>query len=234
MLHILVCALGGDDLLDVCLASVAKYAGSDYRLHVRYVPTDSTDPADHGRTINLWRQQQPVSNEDIVALMDPDCVLLSDWWRREMERAFALVSAGVWGAGSKEDFGPRVHASMMCVRGWLWNQPTFGFTPCPDPRERTWRDTGGLFCLSAVEAGWRVLPVERGEDWHGASAYWPSLYRNRLWDHCHERGPMWSHLGGGTHSDPTRLTWLQRLHRYKQIKQRHRWLAAVKAHLACS
>lgn len=245
MIHFCIVTLGSGDLRDMCVASIAKYAGQNVSVNQVPLPSDTCDPRAHGQAIDEWRRtwKGAIKDTDIVCVMDPDCILLSVWWRIELERAFADWShadsyVGIWGAGSKEDFGPRVHASMMCVQGKLWNQAEWGFAPCTDPRERTWRDTGGLFCLWAVDHGWRVRPVERGPDWQGASAYWPFPYRNRLWDepfyYYHERAPMWSHLGGGTHSDPQRLTWWQRYKRRKQIKQRHRWAGAVKEHLKWS
>lgn len=225
-IHMLICALGGDDLLPVCLASVVTY--TRITPDIRYIPVNTTDPCEHGRTIDTWRQESLayVKDEDVVAIVDPDVVLLSHQWQHEVKRAFANPAVGVWGAGSQEDFGPRVHASMLCVRGALWRDPGTGplssFVPCLDPRERVWRDTGGMFCLGAVMAWWAVQPVERGPDWHGASAYW------------HEGIPMWSHLGGGTHSDPARLTWWQRLRRRQAIQQRYRWRTAAWQHLQCS
>lgn len=239
MLHVLICALGSDDLLDLCLDSLAKFAGGNYAPHVLYLPLNTTDPAEHGRTIDGWRQQmqrtQVIRDDDVVVIMDPDVALLSSQWRVELERAFADPKVAIWGAGAKEDFGPRVHASMMALRGAYWNERwalNYTFEPCRDPRERTWRDTGGLICMWAQATGWKVQPLERGPDWHGVSAWWgmhtyPAL-RMFYGSPIMQPIPLWAHLGGGTHSDPERMTRVQRLLRWRQVQRRQRFIAAVR------
>src|SRR3990167_6619637 len=121
MLHFCIITLGCEDLVELALASIKKYAG-DCVGDVGTLPADTTDPAMHGRAIDLWRARHgPVADDDLVVVMDPDVVILSVWWRIEMERAFRPDQIGIWGAGSAEDFGPRVHVSMMAIRGKLWN-----------------------------------------------------------------------------------------------------------------
>lgn len=240
IIHFLIVQLGGQDLVDLALASIAKYAPTS-TVNVVPLPLTITDPAAHGRAIDQWREtyQGPVLDSDVVVLMDPDVVILSEQWRVKLDHAFADdMHIGIWGAGAAEDFGPRVHASMMAIRGKVWNTIKRSFTPCRDPREREWRDTGGLYCLWATDAGWPVEPLERGPDWHGASAWWgmkwhtaPTIAGMYNW---REPVPLWSHLGGSSHSDPTRMTWWQRVKRVRQIRRRREWITAVKEHLSCS
>src|SRR5882672_610611 len=91
-------------------------------------------------------------------------------------------------------------------------------------------------CANAI--GLTVQPLERGPDWHRASAWWGmktkvtiTTYDGKRWP-IKEPVPLWSHLGGGTHSDVTRLSWWQRQRRRRAIRQRRRWIAAVKQVLA--
>ena len=221
MIHFCIITLGCADLVELALASIKKYAG-DCVGDVGTLPADTTDPAMHGRAIDLWRARHgPVADNDIVVIMDPDVVILSDEWRREMIATFSNPRIGIWGAGSAEDFGSRVHASMMAIRGKLWNKLPVTFAPGNDPE---WRDTGGNYCKWATWGDWILKPIERGADWHGFSAWksyrWPPV-------------PLWAHLGGGSHSDPTRLTWLQRVRRRQAIRERERFKRVVREHL-CS
>ena len=223
MIHFCIVTLGGRDLVRLCQASLKKYSGFETRWSFpslsQWTPFDTTD---HGLMLDHWRTEMKglIRDIDLVVIMDPDCVLLVFRWRHEIDRVFKDSTIGIWGAGSTEDFGPRVHASMMVIRGELWNTLDRSFTPCTDPREQTWRDTGGLYCMFAKAAGWQLKPIERGPDWHGVSAWWSGST------------PLWAHLGGGTWSDPTRMTWWQRIRRRKAIQQRRRFIAAVEEHLA--
>lgn len=218
MIHFLLVTLGGEDLLALALASIDRYAG-DCEVDIVRLPADTTDPFAHGHAIDFWRERQKfgVKDTDAVCIMDPDVVILSEWWRREVDRVLFDEndgSVGIWGAGSAEDYGPRIHASMMVIRGRLFNDLIRSFAPCLDPREREWRDTGGLYCMWAKDAGWRLNPVERGQDWHGFAAW-----------------GTWTHLGGGSHSDPTRMTTWQRLRQWKAIARRRTFIKAVTEHL---
>ena len=225
MIHFCIITLGCADLVELALASIKKYAG-DCVGDVGTLPADTTDPAMHGRAIDLWRARHgPVADNDIVVIMDPDVVILSHWWRLEMDAAFSNLRVGIWGAGSREDFGPRVHASMMAIRGKLWNYsldiPAYTFVPKGDG---AWRDTGGRFCCEATCDWWLLKPVERGRDWLGEFSCWrETTYQTGA--------PMWTHLGGGSHSDPSRLTWPQRIRRWRAIRERERFKRVVKEHL---
>ena len=225
MIHFCIITLGCADLVELALASIKKYAGNCVG-DVGTLPADTTDPVMHGRAIDLWRARHgPVADDDIVVIMDPDVVILSGGWRREMESAFSDPRIGIWGAGSAEDFGPRVHASMMAIRGKLWNELPVTFTPGND---KNWRDTGGNYCKWATWGNWVLKPIERGLDWHEFSA-WGWCYGSQT-NWCK---PAWVHLGGGSHSDPTRLTWLQRMRRWRAIRERERFKRLVREHL-CS
>lgn len=231
--HFIICTLGSADLVQLCLHSIRRFGGN-CMVDIVDLPADTTDPAAHGYALNQWRQTYDgqVADDDVVVIMDPDCALLSAQWRIEMERAFSAPHVAIWGAGAQEDFGPRVHASMMCIRGSFWNRRwmlNYGFVPCPDAREYKWRDTGGLVCMWAKAIGLTVQPLERGPDWHGASAWWGM---KPVPSEAFMPAPLWSHLGGGTHSDVTRLTWWQRQRRRRAIKQRRRWIKAVQTLLS--
>jgi hypothetical protein len=233
--HFVVCTLGSADLVAVCVASIEKFGG-DAQLHLIQLPDSAyLNPLAHGRALDQWRnaiedRAIPISDHDVVVIMDPDCAILSPQWRPVMEKAFANdPHLGVWGAGSREDFGPRVHPSMMVIRASLFVRLTSSFQP---RGEGDWRDTGGWYCKCVVAGGWRVTPVERahGWDWHGASAWydpWVKLSLRTLWDHGIAPMPLWSHLGGGTHTDVSRLTWWQRQARRPAIRRRRRWVAEV-------
>lgn len=224
-LHFLIVQLGSEDLMEVALASIDRFAG-ECNVDIVKLPDNTSSPRAHGEAIDHWRRHQQVSvmDSDVVVLMDPDVVLLSDYWRKELDLAFKNPLIGIWGAGSREDFGPRVHASMFAVRGSIFNTLERSFTPCLDLRERIWRDTGGLYCMWVKYAGWDLKPVERdhASDWCDEFSQW------RAFDGTPPEPPMWSHLGGGSHSDPKRLTWWQRQRRHRQIAQRRRWLRAAK------
>ncbi len=218
MIHFLLVTLGSRDLIELALASIDKYAG-ECEADIVDLPKDTTDPAAHGRAIDFWRHRQKIGirDTDLVAIMDPDCALLSEWWRREVDAAFVDSQVGIWGAGNAAAWGPRVHASMMVIRGQLFNNYEYSFIPqSADPR---WRDTGGNYCRLASGA-WKIIPVEQAHDWHGFSA-WGS----------------WTHLGGGSHSDVTRMTWKQRYlvpWRRRAIWKRKRFKRAVREHLKTS
>lgn len=237
MIHFCIVTLGSDDLLELSVASIQKYVSTPHTVESIHLPLNTDDPREHGRAIDEWRQHTRglVWERDTVVIMDPDVAILSLWWERQLEIDLYEKNpdnVGIWGAGSTEDFGPRVHASMMAIRGKLWNGPPGSFNPCTDPRERTWRDTGGLYCMWAKAAGWELRPVERGSDWHGFSAwYWSASIDTMMvkGTMCH---PLWTHLGGGSHSDPARMTWLQRIKRYRAVRERERWKRLVHEHLA--
>ena len=216
MVHFLIVQLGSQDLMEVALASIDRYAG-DCNVDVVKLPDATTDPGAHGRAIDHWRrfQQVAVLDRDIVVIMDPDVILLSEQWRVSLDLAFADRTVGVWGAGNTQRWGPRVHAHMMAIRGGTFNTLERSFTPCLDLREQTWRDTGGLYCMWVASTGQEVRPVEQGPNWSSAAAWWDGDI------------PLWAHLGGGSHSDVSRLTWQQRLSpwRYKEIKKRRQFLA---------
>ena len=195
--HFVVCALGGQDLLEACIASIDTFGGEATTLDVIKLPDDTTDPAAHGRAFDQWRAAHRVMPPgDVIVLMDPDCALLSHGWRRELERAMALPEVGLWGAGSTKDYGPRVHASLCAIRGDLWNTSAATFLPIG---AGPWRDTAG-------------------------SAAWWAMERQRLWS-----APrlLWSHLGGGSHSDPLRMTPWQRVKRWRRVQGRRIWREAV-------
>ena len=220
--HFVVCALGGQDLLEACIASIDTFGGEATTLDVIKLPDDTTDPAVHGRAFDQWRAAHRVMPPgDVIVLMDPDCALLSHGWRRELERAMALPEVGLWGAGSTKDYGPRVHASLCAIRGDLWNTSAATFLPIG---AGPWRDTAGHYCQQAAQLSWRVLPYERGVDWVGGSAAWWAMERQRLWS-----APrlLWSHLGGGSHSDPLRMTPWQRVKRWRRVQGRRIWREAV-------
>ena len=145
MIHFCIITLGCADLVELALASIKKYAG-DCVGDVGTLPADTTDPAMHGRAIDLWRARHgPVADNDIVVIMDPDVVILYETWRMELDRAFANPQVGIWGAGSTEDFGPRVHASMMAIRGEVWNTLDRSFVPTDNPYP--YQHTGRLFLI---------------------------------------------------------------------------------------
>ena len=222
MIHFLLVTLGGRDLVELALASIDKYAG-ECEVDLVDLPKDTTDPWAHGRAIDFWRQRQKVGirDSDLVAIMDPDCVILSEWWRKEVDQAFSDPTVGIWGAGSQKDWGPRVHASMMVIRGKLFNNYEYSFMP--QSLDTRWRDTGGNYCRLASGA-WKVMPVERGPDWHRFSAWW----------YGDSHAPLWTHLGGGSHSDVTRMTWKQRYFvpwRRRAIWERERFKRVVKEHM---
>ncbi len=233
MIHFLLVTLDGKDLLELAIASIDNYAG-DCELDIVDLPAETIDPWAHGRAIDFWRRRQKIGirDTDLVAIMDPDCAILSDWWRREVDEAFSDPTIGIWGAGSTEDFGPRVHASMMVVRGELFNNYEYSFMP--QSTDARWRDTGGNYCRLASQV-YTIMPIERGHhyDWHGASAWYPYHMRNHMrfhWDHetlC----PMWVHLGGGSFSDPARMTRWQRITQWQAIRRRERFKRAVRSHL---
>ena len=87
----------------------------------------------------------------------------------------------------------------------------------PEDGDPRWQDTGGNYCRLVQGAGWALMPVERGPDWHGFSSW-----------------GTWTHLGGGSHSDVARMTWTQRhlipWHR-RAIKEREQFKRLVGAHL---
>lgn len=224
MIHFLLCTLGSPDLLELALRSIDRYAG-ECEVDVVKLDEATLTPRSHGAAIDFWRERQKIGVRDngIVILMDPDSVLLSEYFRAELDTAFSNPTIGIWGAGSAQDWGPRVHASMMAIRGVVFNDLIRSFTPCLDPRERTWRDTGGLYCMWAKDAGWTLQPVERGPDWGGASAWWDGALI-----------PLWAHLGGGTHSDVARMTWKQRYlvpWRRREIRKRRIFIDAAREHL---
>jgi hypothetical protein len=233
VIHFLLVQLGSPDLLTLALASIERFAG-DCNVDIVKLPDNTNDPRAHGQAVDDWKKFQKfgVVDKDVVVLMDTDVVLLSEQWRVELDAAFADPHVGVWGAGAQEDFGPRVHASMMAIRGSIFNSLERSFTPCVDLREQTWRDTGGLYCMWVHDAGYEVRPVERGVDWAGAAAWWgmheyPAL--DAIWGaQVRQPVPLWSHLGGGTHSDPARLTWWERCKRHRALRQRRRWSEAAK------
>lgn len=245
MIHFLIITLGSADLVALALSSIRRYAPASMIDLVPLHPSTNGARA-HGAAIDQWRDTYAgqVADGDVVVIMDPDVVLLSAQWCKEVEGAFADERVGIWGAGARDDFGPRVHAHMMCIRGRVWNTVQATFTPCRDMRERAWRDTGGLYCLAAIDAGWQVQPLERGPDWHGVSAWWGRqewsvqttmtilatayAHLDATPKKMYTPTPLWAHLGSSTHSDPLRLTWWQRLRRWRQIKQRRQFIAAVR------
>ena len=238
--HFVICVLGSADLLELAIASVHKFAG-DATLDLIQLPDSAYGNAfAHGRALDQWRtkvERDPIPDEDVVVLMDPDTAILSPHWRVAMERAFALFpQVGVWGAGCTEDMGRRIHPSMMAIRGKAFNTLTATFRDFHRPTDTEWLDTGGWYCKCAEAHGWQLFGVERalGFDWHGAAAWYRegSDTLRHLWDHEIEVTPMWVHLGGGTHSDPARLNWWQRLRRRQAIAKRRRFIEAVKTVLA--
>jgi hypothetical protein len=247
----------------VALQSIHRYAGT-CRTDIVDLPPATTDPRAHGAAIDEWRRDQAgqVQDTDTVVIMDPDVALLSEWWRRELDHVLLDENpgnVGIWGAGSAEDFGPRVHASMMAIRGRLWNFSQATFLPIGTG---PWRDTGGFYCEQAVNLGWKVKPVERGKDWKWEYSAWYPTPLNEggapfygmgpshvcencgapwhrecgacaaEWDHPCRLTPMWTHLGGGSHSDPARMTWLQRIKRWKAVQQREEFKRLVREHLS--
>jgi len=230
MIHFCIVTLGSDDLVALALRSIEKYVSTPHSVTTIHLPLDTDDPAAHGRAIDEWRRQTKglVWANDIVVVMDPDVAILSGWWEKELLNAFSDLQVGIWGAGSKEDFGPRVHASMMAIRGRLWNTSKKSFIPTDSTHHpREWRDTGGLYCQNAVDNQWALKPVERRpDDWEGYSCWaMPNTGGSVL---------LWTHLGGGSHSDVTRMTWYQRIRRYQAIRERERWKRLVSEHLGCS
>ena len=230
MIHVCMVTLGGRDLVELAIASLDKYAGDDVSLDIVDLPKDTTDPWAHGRAIDFWRQRQKIGirDSDLVTLMDPDCVLLSHRWRIEVDRVFNDPHVGIWGAGASEDWGPRVHASMMVIRGKLFNNYEYSFMP--QSLDSRWRDTGGNYSRLASGA-WKVIPVERGPDWNGVSAWWGTPIDQHACSYNLQPIPLWSHLGGGSHSDPTRMTRWERVKRFRAIQQRERFKQAVRFHL---
>ncbi len=233
MIHFLIVQLGSDDLMVTALASIDRFAG-ECNVDVVKLPIATTDPRAHGQAIDDWRKFQKfgIADTDIVVLMDPDVVLLSAQWRKELDAAFTDPHLGVWGAGAKEDFGPRVHASMFAVRGSIFNTLERSFTPCLDLRERTWRDTAGLYCMWVHDAGYKVQPVERGPDWHGVSAWWGRVQVPNQALPVWQPVPLWAHLGGGSHSDPARMTTWQQVRNWRSVQRRTRFIRDARALLA--
>jgi len=218
MVHFILVTLGGHDLLTVALASVDKYAG-DCNVDIVESQSDKGSWA-HGDALDHWRRAQKVGvlDSDIVCVMDPDVVLLSEWWRREMEYQFSDARVGIWGAGAREDFGPRVHASMMCIRGQVFNDMEATFRPVFGGQ---WRDTGGAYCRMASVTGWKVVPHERGKDWRGYSCWRLS-----------GGDAMWAHLGSGVTSDPKRMTRWQRVVKWSHVRRRRAFVRAAQTHLS--
>src|SRR3990167_2429162 len=118
MIHFLIVQLGSQDLMTVALASIERFAGP-CNVDIVKLSEGTTDPRAHGQAIDDWRlyQQITVMDKDVVVVMDPDVILLSEWWRVELDRAFADPHVGIWGAGNQRAWGPRVHAHMMAIRG---------------------------------------------------------------------------------------------------------------------
>lgn len=239
--HFVICTLGSPDLLELAIASVHKYAGETTLDLLRLPESAYGNPAAHGNALDTWRnemvEQRAFPDEDAVVIMDPDTVILTSDWRTEMETTFRHMSkVGIWGAGCREDFGLRIHPSMMAIRGTVFNNLTATFRPFARPGDREWLDTGGWYCKCARDHGWKLWREERalGYDWHGASAWYAhsTQYLRHQYAHHTYITPMWVHLGGGTHSDPARLNWVQKLRRRRAIATRRRFVAAVKEHLA--
>jgi hypothetical protein len=104
---------------------------------------------------------------------------------------------------------------MMAIRGQVFNEAPYTFCGVG---AWPWRDTGGRYCQLVQGAGWTLQRVPRGAAWHGFAC----------WD------GLWTHLGGGSHSDVSRLTWKQRYlvpWRRRAIRQRRAFIRAVQAHL---
>ena len=238
--HFVICSLGSTDLLELAIASVHKFAGDATLDHITIPDSELGNPNAHGRALTQWAydpQREPIPDDDVVVIMDPDVAILSPKWRAQMERAFNLdPNLGIWGAGCMEDFGLRIHPSMMVIRGKTFNTMSATFRPFSRPGDTEWLDTGGWYCKCARDKGWNLQRVERAlhYDWQGFSAwYWEhAIYLQHAWDHEREVMPMWVHLGGGTWSDPTRLNLWQRLRRRQAIAKRRKFVEAVKKALA--
>ena len=234
--HFVICTLGSQDLVELAVASIHKFAG-DATLDLIQLPESALgDRNAHGHALDQWQrneEREPIPDEDVVVVMDPDVAILSDKWRTEMERTFKLLpKVGIWGAGCTEDFGLRIHPSMMVIRGVVFNTLTSSFKPFHRPTDTQWLDTGGWYCKCAVNRGWKLWREERalGHDWHGAAAWYDvtATYLRHKWDHEETTPlPMWVHLGGGTWSDPTRLTWWQRQRRRSALAKRRKFIEAV-------
>lgn len=144
------------------------------------------------------------TTSNLIAIVDNDVMLLHSFWETLILLEFSDPTVGAWGAGWMD---PRViHASMLVMRGDLFQQIK-SFYP-----EGNY-DTGGLACWQIEQMGYRLVrvPVDP-KPW--------ALHRTaRTWHH-------WVHLGGGTHSDWTQLTWLQRIKRIRRIYERKKFLRA--------
>lgn len=233
--HFVICTLGSADLLEVAIASVHKFAG-DATLDLIELPERALGDRDaHGRALDQWQREpgrEAIPDHDVVVIMDPDVAILSAHWRVEMERTLRVMpNVGIWGAGCREDFGLRVHPSMMVIRGTVFNTLTSTFRPFARPGDTEFLDTAGWYCKCARDKGWKLWREERalGYDWHGAAAWYPytATFLRHAWEHEQTPTPMWAHLGGGTWSDPARLTWWQRQRRRRAVAKRREFIAAV-------
>ena len=228
MIHFLLVTLGSKDLVELALRSIDRYV-DPCTVDLVALPDTTTDPMAHGNAIDFWRIRQKigVKDSDIVVVMDPDCVILSNWFQLELEYAFAIPNTAIWGAGNRQAWGPRVHASMMAIRGSVFNDYQYTFCAVGSG---DWRDTGGRYCQLVQGAGWKLIPVEQDKDWNGVSGWVCAGLKNNGWLGYW----MWAHLGGGSHSDVTRMTWKQR-HlvpwRRREIRKRERFKKAVREHL---
>ncbi len=222
--HFVICYLGGMDLLQLAVASIHKFAGDATVDLVKIPEVKLGDPQAHGLALDQWSRESMVEtyidDRDVVVVMDPDAAILSHKFRMRLEDVFDDPNVGIWGAGCREDFGLRVHPMMMAIRGKLFNlqaEKETTFRPFVPDGQQEWRDTGGWYCKCAVTRGWELVREERrlGQDWHGAAAF--------------GEGPLFVHLGGGTWSDPARMSWLQRVKNRRAIQRRRSFIAAVES-----
>ena len=228
LIHFLLVTLGSADLVELALRSIDKYV-DPCTVDLVALPDTTTDPMAHGNAIDFWRIRQKVGvkDSDIVVVMDPDCVILSEWFQREMEQAFTDPKVAIWGAGNQRAWGPRVHASMLAIRGQVFNDYQYTFCAVGSG---DWRDTGGRYCQLVSGAEWKLKPVEQHLDWNGISCWRHYDPLALVTDY-----PLWAHLGGGSHSDIHRMTWKQRYlvpWRRREIRKRERFKKAVLEHLA--
>jgi hypothetical protein len=228
-----ICALGSADLVALAVASIEKFAGDATVDLIQLRESALGDPNAHGRALDQWRlntEREPIPDEDVVVIMDPDAAITSPLWRKQLEYAMWFPQVGIWGAGCKEDFGARIHPLMMAIRGKCFNEIDATFRPFHREGTFEWRDTAGWYCKCALTKGWTLRAVERFGTYQKASGNWWRVPDVQAWVFGFDT--LFVHLGGGTWSDPTRLTWWQRQRRRRALRLRRRYVAEVRKILA--
>ena len=204
---VLVSTAGQDDLLRVCLDSLAWYAP---QAEVRVIRNAPGDARNHANGIETTRSGGLPASEIIVLFDDDACVLSHEWLHTLLEE-FKDPDLGAWGA----DTGHGVlHASCLAMRREIFDAvPTFHADWTREHRGAR-RDTAGPACDWMRAQGYDLIGLRgrhtaRGVE-YGVPSVWPQ--------------PLWVHLGSGT-GGPGR--WWKR---WAYAKRRRRYLEAARAH----